>query len=385
MAITVRPKYSCIKKPSKRKVINTAKLADPNIRSELGLRISETLTRATDTESDDPEHIWINIRDAIQSECEKSLGETVRCNKDWFRDKDEEIESALQLKRKAHAGLVNNPECRQAQKHFATAKHEAQKTIRAAKNSWWKSKVNEIQAYADNNDSRRFFQALREVYGPVNSFSLIRDVNGQLLKDDTEIRHRWKEHFWLVLNQNSNIDQEIYYLLPQYDAANFLSVPLTRKEIADAIASLKNNKATGKDSIPAEIYKALTPELMPHLENLFTVIWERESVPQDFRDSIIISLYKNKGDKTECGNYRGISLLAVAGKILEKIIINRMMPYVDKLIPDFQSGFRPRRSTVNMVFCLRQIQEKTIEQQQNVHFAFIDITKALDTVNRDAL
>ncbi|XP_030754472.1 uncharacterized protein LOC115881203 [Sitophilus oryzae] len=298
MVITVRPKYSCIKKPSKRKVINTAKLADPNIRSELGLRISETLTRATDTDSDDPEHIWINIRDAIQSECEKTLGETVRCNKDWFRDKAEEIESALELKRKAHTGLVNNPECRQAQKHFTTAKHEAQKTIRAAKNSWWKSKANEIQTYADNNDSRRFFQALRELYGPVNRSSLIRDVNGELLKDETEIRHRWKEHFSLVLNQNSNIDQEVYDLLPQYDTANFLSIPLAREEIADAIASLKNNKAPGKDSIPAEIYKALTPELMPHLENLFTVIWEQESVPQDFRDSIIISLYKNKGDKT---------------------------------------------------------------------------------------
>ncbi|XP_030760807.1 uncharacterized protein LOC115885920 [Sitophilus oryzae] len=83
--------------------------------------------KGTDTDSDDPEHIWINIRDAIQSECEKSLGETVRCNKDWFRDKAEEIESALERKRKAHTGLMNNPECRQAQKHFATAKHEAQK------------------------------------------------------------------------------------------------------------------------------------------------------------------------------------------------------------------------------------------------------------------
>ncbi|XP_026502255.1 craniofacial development protein 2-like, partial [Terrapene carolina triunguis] len=96
--------------------------------------------------------------------------------------------------------------------------------------------------------------------------------------------------------------------------------------------------------------------------------------------------FKNKGSKAECGNYRGISLLSVGGKIIARIILNHLIAsFSEANLPESQCGFRPGRSTVNMVFAVRQIQGKCIEQNMHLYAVFIDLTKAFDTVNREAL
>lgn len=65
---------------------------------------------------------------------------------------------------------------------------------------------------------------------------------------------------------------------------------------------MKNNKASGKDGIPSEVFKSLTPELVDNLDRLFNLIWENGKVRQDFKDAILINLYKKKGNRSECGN-----------------------------------------------------------------------------------
>ena len=109
-------------------------------------------------------------------------------------------------------------------------------------------------------------------------------------------------------------------------------------------------------------------------------------MPADLRDATIVALYKNKGAKADCGNYRGISLLSIAGKILARILLNRLIENTSEdNLPEAQCGFRPGRSTIDMVFTVRKIQEKCSEQQMDLHAVFIDLTKAFDTVNREAL
>ena len=97
-------------------------------------------------------------------------------------------------------------------------------------------------------------------------------------------------------------------------------------------------------------------------------------------------LVKRKGDKSSCDNYRGISLLSVAGKILCKVILNRLNTHLlDETLPESQCGFRKNRGTVDMIFCARQIQEKCIEQNKDLYILFVDLTKAFDTVPRSGL
>ena len=107
-------------------------------------------------------------------------------------------------------------------------------------------------------------------------------------------------------------------------------------------------------------------------------------LPQDFKDAKIVTIFK-KGDRSQCGNYRGISLLSTAGKILAKVLLSRLQKAESKILPESQCGFRANRSTIDAIFTLRQLQEKSIEQQRPLFMVFIDFTKAFDTVNRELL
>ena len=79
-------------------------------------------------------------------------------------------------------------------------------------------------------------------------------------------------------------------------------------------------------------------------------------MPQEWKDAIIMVLHKKK-DRTECGNYRGISMVAHAGKILLKIIAGRLSEYCERvgILPEEQSGFQPNRSTTDMMFVIRRL------------------------------
>ena len=85
-------------------------------------------------------------------------------------------------------------------------------------------------------------------------------------------------------------------------------------------------------------------------------------MPDDFRDALIVSLYKNKGSKADCGNYRGISLLPIAGKIFARIILNRLIAVSKASLPEAQCGFHPGRSTVDIIFAVRQVQENALSR-----------------------
>ena len=122
------------------------------------------------------------------------------------------------------------------------------------------------------------------------------------------------------------------------------------------------------------------------LQDLFTNCLEKGTVPQDLRDAVIVSLYKNKGEKLDCSNYRGVTLLSIAGKILAHVLLNRLILMItQKSMPESQCGFRSNRGTIDMIFMLRQILEKCREQNMGLYAAFVDLTKAFDTVSHDGL
>ena len=126
--------------------------------------------------------------------------------------------------------------------------------------------------------------------------------------------------------------------------------------------------------------EALTEQLI----SLFQLFWERGDVPKDPKDANIIHLYKNKGEKAACNNHRCFSLLSIAGKLLVRILLNRITKHLlDSVVSESQCGFRQKRGTVDVIFAVRQLQEKW--QRQDLYLLFIDMTKAFDTVSRPGL
>ena len=79
------------------------------------------------------------------------------------------------------------------------------------------------------------------------------------------------------------------------------------------------------------------------------------------RDASVTRIYKNKGDRGDCNNYRGISLLSVTGKVIARAILTRLQTLAEAIYPDSQCGFRANRATTDMIFSVRQLQEKPRE------------------------
>ena len=116
-------------------------------------------------------------------------------------------------------------------------------------------------------------------------------------------------------------------------------------------------------------------------------MWRKEATPQKFKDATIIHLFKRTGNPQVCDNHRGISLLSIAGKILARVLLNRLNEHLEQsgLLQESQCGFRKDRGTIDMIFTARQLQEKCQEQNMDVYMTFVDLTKAFDSVSREGL
>ena len=84
-------------------------------------------------------------------------------------------------------------------------------------------------------------------------------------------------------------------------------------------------------------------------------------------------LYQKKGNLQLCDNWRGISLLSVAGKVFARILANRIAPIAESVLDESQCGFRKCRGTIDMIFVARQLQEKAREQMCQLYMCFVDL------------
>ena len=168
----------------------------------------------------------------------------------------------------------------------------------------------------------------------------MKSKDGAILRRQEDIKKRWCEHYSELLNRHPVVNE------------------------------------SGMDGITAEILKNGGEKIIDLLEQVIQSVWESK-VPQDWRDAILVSLYK-KGSKSDCCSFMGIPLLSIVGKLLSRIILN-------VILPESQCDFRASRGTVDMIFSLWQLQKKCKEQNLPLHQCFIDLSMAFDSVNRSTL
>nr|VZI33700.1 unnamed protein product [Spirometra erinaceieuropaei] len=333
------------------------------------------------------ENRWCQLRDTVQSTALAVLGRAPSQHQDWFDDNDAAIRNLLAEKSRLLKAYVEHPtEGNKAA--FYRSRRQLQQRLREMQDAWTARKAEEIQGYADRNEWKNFFSAIKAVYGPPTKGTapLLSADGSTLLTKKTQILQRWAEHFRGVLNRASVISEAAIARLPQVATNADLDLPPSLQETIRAVQQLSSGKAPGSDAIPAEVYKHGGPPLMDHLTALFQEMWRQGEVPQDFKDATIVHLYKRKGNRQVCDNHRGISLLNIAGKIFARILLNRLNNHLEQgLLPESQCGFHRHRGTTDMIFAARQLQEKCQEMRTHLYSTFVDLTKAFDTVNREGL
>jgi len=108
-------------------------------------------------------------------------------------------------------------------------------------------------------------------------------------------------------------------------------------------------------------------------------------MPTDWKDEIIVTLYKGKGQKSECSNCRPITLLSVSGKVFVHVILAHIQPLLDRTRRPQQSGFTRGRSTIDAILALNLLSEIHREFNRPLNAAYLDIKAAFDSVDRCAL
>ena len=188
---------------------------------------------------------------------------------------------------------------------------------------------------------------------------------------------RWAEHFNELLNRPApSTTPEIF---PAEVDLDISCERPSKEEIRRAIKHLKSGKAAGPDHIPPEALKADINTTVEILYKLFEAIWIEEVVPNDWKLGDLIKIPK-KGDLQNCDNYRGISLLSVPGKVLNRVVLERLRVAVDPNLRENQAGFRKGRSRTDQIATLRIIIKQSIEWNSALFVNFIDFEKAFDSL-----
>ena len=177
--------------------------------------------------------------------------------------------------------------------------------------------------------------------------------------------------------------------LPQWSITHDLGVEPTESESIVALRSMANAKAVGPDELPVELLKLginHDSTVLQAFHRVIKLVWLQRKVQQRWRDAVIKVSHKKKG-RTECGNYRGISLVAHASKVLLKIVTTRLRAYWEarNLLPEEECGFRLHRSSTDMIFVVRRLQELGRKARVPLFLCFIDLQKAYDSVHRTLL
>ncbi|KAL8578631.1 hypothetical protein ACOMHN_007089 [Nucella lapillus] len=309
---------------------------------ELCERFADTIQEAlSNCPTSSVEERWNHICDATYESAIGTFGKRERENPDWFEAGIMDLEPAISSKRTALLKYKENP----SGKTFAAlrkARSVTQRTARQCVNNYWQSLCQSIQLSADCGNIRAMYEGIKKAFGPsAIKIAPLKSTTGEIITNRTKQMERWAEYYQELYSRETIVTDTAVKNTCSLPVIEELDDPPTFEELSKAIDSLARSKAPGIDGIPPKVIKAgKQTSLLEHLHNLLLQCWEDGTVPQDMRDANIITLYKNKGDRSDCNNYRGISLLSIVGKTFARVELNKLQSLAERVYPETQCGFR---------------------------------------------
>ncbi|CAG4946438.1 unnamed protein product [Colias eurytheme] len=282
---------------------------------------------------------WGKFSSQIVTTAKQALGITKRKNEDWFDENDAELSEAL----RHHRTLLRQYDHNEHRNNYLLEKikksnSDLRKLTRDTKDNWWLRKSEYLQWLSSTQQLGEFYAELRKLVGitPRNSVPLRSHDGTQLIVAKEDILRRWAEYFNSLLNTDRTPNFQYINNLPSSPEVPELEEPPSLLEVIGAIRGQSNKKAVGVDNIPGELIKYGGNEIHTTIWQFFVRMWNEELLPPDFKISRICTLYKNKGSRSDCNSYRGVSLLSVPGKIFARVLLNRLLKLSEELLPETQ-------------------------------------------------
>ena len=295
---------------------------------------------------------WQRIAEMIRNIDRRELGETsgkvstAGGRETWWWN--QEVQEKLKDKKKAKKtwDTIRGDASKLA---YKTARKQAKREVAKARNKAYEELYEKLEAKEENEVFKIAKQRNRQSKD-VRQVRVIKSKTGQILMEEEKVKQRWKEYFDNLLNHESPRERETRTEGRERDVEDISG------EVRTGLRKMKKGKAQGPDDIPVEAWIALGNIGVELLVNFFNRLLRGEKMLDEWRRSVLVPLYKGKGDIKECGNYRGIKLMSHTMKLWERIIEARI--WKDVTIAEQQFEFMPGRNTIDAIFCLRMMLEK---------------------------
>jgi exonuclease III len=288
---------------------------------------------------------------------------------------------------------------------YLDLKKKSKKLIQEEKKAQWQEFISKGAESLANNEwhkAWKWIKCLRQhsnttLSGP----QPVKDKDGNLVMDPENIIKAWATHYSALAKDETGHSRDPTYWVNKVEtdaeAISSLDESITWKEANLMLHAIKGRKAAGFDGFPPEWFKVMAED--PHTVGLtpqspmakvflkvIQGVWEKSSITEGWNKAILVSIPK-KGDPTDMDNYRGISLIGIALKLLCGIVIRRIRDALESrriLVPE-QAGFRSREECMGQVIALHEVIQRRKLCGQPTYAAFIDFKKAYDTVPHEAL
>ena len=242
------------------------------------------------------------------------------------------------------------------------------------KQKWADDLATEAEVELNNGQVKDAFANLRRLRSACPRISSpIFLPDGTLVSDKPQKLQRWRDYYSELLNRpkaplSVELQDTVTCAIPD-DTID--CTPPTCREVHRAIYRLKDGKAPGLCNITAEMLKAAGPDGVEWLTTICRSAWEQGNIPEDWRKGIILPFYKGKGSRHDCHNYRGITLLSVPGKVCAHVLLARVKSRLHDHRRIEQSGFTPKRSTIDRILTLNMIYQQRREFNQPLWVASV--------------
>ena len=289
---------------------------------------------------------------------------------------DEEVQESIRKKRlaKKRWDIQRDEESKQEYKEM---RREAKKEVAKAKSKAYDELYEGLDTKEGEKTLYRLARQRHQAGKDVQQVRMMKDKDGNVMTDEESVLRIWKEYYMGLMNEENERERREN----DGERVNLEVESVSKEEVMENMQRMKNGKAVGPDDIPVEVWKCLGESALKFLTKLYNRTMESERMPEEWRDSVLIPIFKNKGDVQSCSNYRGIKLISHTMKLWERIVEKRLRR--DLKFSNQQYGFMPGKSTTDALFALRVLMEKYREGQKELHCVFVDLEKAYDKVPRE--
>ena len=189
------------------------------------------------------------------------------------------------------------------------ARSKVQCIARHCTNEYWTEHSEMIQMATATGNIRWMYDGIKKALGPMQSkMAPLKSATGEVITDQGRQMERWVEHYSDLYSRENTVTPSALGAIKCMPIMEELNVEPTVDKLSKVIDSLAAGKTPGSNSIPPDLIKHCKTTLLHPLHEVLCQCWREEAVLQDMRDAKIVTLYKNKGERSDCNNYRGIRL-----------------------------------------------------------------------------